>query len=91
MWPENPLKPKPQQKREGKIVDYLREQRIKHNEELRTTHGGNSIVNNCMTVSRNNLDWKRELTKYEDASEKEKYSIIIEKAREIEQKAKRKQ
>lgn len=30
VWPENPLKPKPIEKKEGKIVDWLREQRIKH-------------------------------------------------------------
>jgi hypothetical protein len=30
VWPENPLKPKPKEKKEGKIIDWLREQRTKH-------------------------------------------------------------
>jgi hypothetical protein len=25
LWPENPLKPKPKPKREGKIIDFLRD------------------------------------------------------------------
>jgi hypothetical protein len=25
LWPENPLKPKPREKKEGKIVDWLKE------------------------------------------------------------------
>ena len=25
VWPENPLKPKPKEKKEGKIIDWLRE------------------------------------------------------------------
>ena len=29
-WPENPLKPKPKEKKEGIIVDWLREQRAKN-------------------------------------------------------------
>lgn len=27
VWPENPLAPKPKEKKEGKIIDWLREQR----------------------------------------------------------------
>lgn len=29
-WPENPLKPKPKEKKQGVIVDYLKELRSKH-------------------------------------------------------------
>jgi hypothetical protein len=35
IWPDNPLKPKPKEKKEGKIVDWLREQRIKHEEDVK--------------------------------------------------------
>lgn len=30
IWHENTMKPKPKEKKEGKIIDWLREQRIKH-------------------------------------------------------------
>jgi len=30
VWPENTMKPKPKEKKEGKIIDWLREQRNKH-------------------------------------------------------------
>ena len=34
VWPDNPLKPKPKEKKEGKIIDWLREQRVKHDYDL---------------------------------------------------------
>lgn len=35
IWPENPLRPKPQPKREAKVVDWLKEQRYKNHERSR--------------------------------------------------------
>jgi hypothetical protein len=38
VWPENPLKPKPKEHREGKIIDWLKEQRIKNEEDRKNGH-----------------------------------------------------
>jgi len=53
VWPENPLKPKPKEKKEGKIVDWLREQRLKHDYDTK----------NGLSPQVKNSDWKKELEK----------------------------
>ena len=81
LWKENPLKPKPKPLKEGKIIDWLREQRIKHDQERSL---GGSVT------SKPNKDWKKELERM-DLHGKEKYDIVLDKARLFEEKAKRKQ
>eukprot|EP00347_Sterkiella_histriomuscorum_P011753 403371232 len=82
-WPENSMKSKPKEKKEGKIVDYLREQRIKNQEDER---------NGLSVSSSKNLDWKKEINRYNDSSKnKDSYDMVLEKAKDYEQKAKRKQ
>lgn len=38
IWPENSMKPKPKEHKEGKIVDWLKEQRIKNEEDRKNGH-----------------------------------------------------
>ena len=33
VWPDNPMKPKPKEIKEGKIVDWLKEQRVRNEED----------------------------------------------------------
>ena len=80
VWPENPLKPKPKEKKEGKIVDWLREQRLKHGQDTNTT----------TQSPKPNHDWKKDIEKME-LQGREKYDVILDKAKEFEEKAKRKQ
>ena len=79
VWPDNPLKPKPKEKKEGKIIDWLREQRVKHDYDMQ----------NGMSPGTKNHDWKKELEKM-DLTGKEKFDMYVGKAKEFEEKAKRK-
>ena len=80
-WPDNPLKPKPAEKREGKIVDWLKEQRHKRSIDADYT---------APTVSTKSYDWQKELEK-KDLRGRDRYEIYLEKAKEFEEKAQRKQ
>ena len=80
VWPENPLKPKPKEKKEGKIVDWLREQRLKHDQDAK----------NGQSPQTKNADWKKDLEKMH-LQGKEKYDMFLDKAKDFEEKAKRKQ
>lgn len=80
VWPENPLKPKPKEIKEGKIVDWLKEQRIKTEEDKKN--------GNFSTIPKTK-DWKKEYDKM-DLTGKDKYDMFLGKAKDFEEKAKRK-
>ncbi|CDW82839.1 UNKNOWN [Stylonychia lemnae] len=79
-WPDNPMVPKPKEKKEGKIIDWLREQRMKNQNDAQ----------NSITISTQNHDWRKELSKL-DNNGRDRYDMVLEKAKEMEVKAKRKQ
>eukprot|EP00347_Sterkiella_histriomuscorum_P020948 403335841 len=81
VWAENTMKPKPKEKKEGKIVDWLREQRTKHDLD---------IQNGVSPQHNKTNDWKKELDKMQ-LHGKEKYDMFLGKAKDFEEKAKRKQ
>ena len=81
VWHENTMKPKPREIREGKIVDWLKEQRIKNDEERKSGH---------ISTIHKNKDWKKDYDKM-DLSGKDKYDMFLGKAKDFEEKAKRKQ
>lgn len=81
IWPENTMKPKPREIREGKIVDWLKEQRIKHEEDRKNGHA---------PPIQKTKDWKKDYDKM-DLTGKDKYDMFIGKAKDFEEKAKRKQ
>ena len=83
-WPDNPMKPKSVQRKEGKIVDWLREQRTKkHNETLQ----GETTT---ATISNQSYDWSRELSK-KQLKGRDRYEMYLGKAKEFEEKAQMKE
>ena len=81
IWPDNPLKPKPKEQKELQIVDWLKEQRVRHAVDKQS---GQTLP------AKNTGEWKRELERM-DLVGKEKYDMYIGKAKDFEEKARRKQ
>ena len=79
LWPENTMKPKPKEKKEGQIIDFLKEQRIRKEGEIKEK-GGSALY------SVKNKDWKKDFDKM-DLQGREKYEMFLGKAKEFEEKA----
>ena len=77
-WPTRPRIPKPEDKKPPQSVDWLKDQRLKREEEQK--QGQRRRAN----------DWERHLQD-QKLSEKEKYEMIKEKAKAIEEDAKRRE
>lgn len=80
VWKENSMKPKIKEKKEAKIIDYLKEQRLAYQTET---------VNSVSVSTTKNHDWKKELQKMQ-LQGKDRYDLYLDKARELEEKAQRK-
>lgn len=80
VWSENTMKPKPKETKEGKIIDWLKEQRVKNEEDRRNGH---------MPTIQRTKDWKKDYDKM-DLTGKDKYDMFLGKAKDFEEKAKRK-
>ena len=80
IWPENPMKPPPKEPRVGVSCDWLKEQRMKRQEEEKDGRVRGSPKS----------EWKKDINST-DLSKKEKYELVRERVRVLEETAKRKE
>lgn len=81
IWKENPMVPKPAPQREAKVVDWLQERRVKRDKQREDGYE---------TRSSPTRGWQKEIEE-SNLNQQEKYELIKEKTKQLEEDARRKE
>jgi hypothetical protein len=81
IWKENPMVPKPPQKKEAQVIDWLQERRKRRMED---------IVEGRDIKSSPIRNWQKDIEEYQ-LTQQEKYEYIRERTKQLEEDAKRKE